>query len=237
MKTIATICRREFLAYFRSPIAYVYLVTFLVLSHWLFFRGFYLMGEADLRPFFTLMPWIYLFFVPAVAMSKWAEERKLGTLELLLTLPVRNACVVVAKFLAGLGLLVVALLCTLPLALTVGLLGDLDWGPVIGGYVGLLFMGGAYLAVGLVVSSGTENQIIAFILGVVACFLLLILGEPIFTTTIPNALAPALQYLGLGYHFASIGRGVIDSRDLIYYLSVIGMFLWWNHRMVAVQRS
>lgn len=236
MTTIWTITRREFLAYFRSPIAYVYLATFLVLSNWLFFRGFYLMGEADMRPFFTLMPWIYLFFVPAVAMSKWAEERKLGTLELLLTLPVREIEVVIAKFLAGMGLLAVALVCTLPLPFTVALLGQLDWGPVIGGYIGLLFMGGAYLAVGLLVSSGTENQIIAFILGVVACFLLLILGEPIFTTTIPHALAPALQYLGLGYHFASIGRGVLDSRDIIYYCSVIGLFLWGNYRMVAVRR-
>lgn len=236
MSVVMTIARREFLAYFRSPIAYVFLISFLVLANWLFFRGFFLMGEADLRPFFALMPWLYLLFVPAVAMGKWAEERKLGTLELLLTLPIREAEVVIAKFAAGLGLLAVALCLTLPLPFTVAVLGDLDWGPVIGGYLGLLFMGGAYLSIGLLVSSGTENQIIAFIVGVVCSFFFLILGEPMVTASLPQAIASLFQYLGLGTHFASVSRGVIDTRDLVYYCSVIGLLLWWNYRVIAGKR-
>ncbi|MBI4366083.1 MAG: ABC transporter permease subunit [Deltaproteobacteria bacterium] len=236
MNRIRTIARREFTAYFRSPIAYIYLVAFLVLTHWLFFRAFFLIGEADLRSFFLLMPWIYLFFIPAVAMGKWAEERKTGTIEFLFTLPVRDGEIVCAKFLAGLGLVAVAVAGTAALPLTAAWLGDPDWGPLIGGYCGLLFMGGAYLAIGLAVSSVTENQIVAFICAVVACFILLVIGEPVVTTNVPAALAPLLQSLGLSAHFASIGRGVIDSRDLIYYLSVIGLFLWWNYRIIRRRR-
>lgn len=237
MKTITAIAQREFLAYFRSPIAYVFLTTFIVLTCFLFFRGFYLIGQADLRPFFTLMPWIFLFFVPAVAMGKWAEERRQGTLELLLTLPIRDRDVVIGKFCAGLGLIAAALVCTLPVALTVHWLGNLDWGPVIGGYLGLLLLGGAYLAVGLVVSSCTQNQIIAFIVAVAVSFGLLIVGEPIVTVAIPSWLVGPVQYLGLGYHFSSISRGVIDSRDLLYYLSVIGFCLWINWVIIREQRS
>ncbi len=228
MTPIWIIARREFRAYFTSPIAYVYLSTFLVVMTWLFFRGFFLIGEASLRSFFGLMPWIYLFFVPAVAMGKWAEERKAGTLELLFTYPLGKGSVVVAKFLAGLGLISVALLLTLLIPVTVSFLGPLDWGPVIGGYLGLLFLGGAYLAISLWVSSLTENQIIAFIVGVVACFALFIVGEPIVTAGLPVFVAQFFQYLGLGSHFESIGRGVIDSRDLIYYFSMIGFFLFMN---------
>lgn len=236
MNTITAVARREFSAYFRSPIAYVFLTTFVVLTCFLFFRGFYLIGQADLRPFFMLMPWIFLFFIPAVAMGKWAEERRQGTLELLLTLPINDRDVVLGKFFAGLGLVAAALVSTLPVALTVSLLGNLDWGPVVGGYVGLLCLGGAYLSVGLVVSSCTHNQIIAFILGVAVCFVLLIIGEPIVTVAVPDWLVIPLQYVGLGYHFASIGRGVIDSRDLIYYISVIGFFLWMNWMIIRERR-
>lgn len=236
MNTVTAIARREWLAYFRSPIGYVVLVTFLVLTSFLFFRGFFLIGEADLRPFFTLMPWIFLFYVPAVAMGKWAEERRQGTLELLLTLPVHDRDVVLGKFLAGLGLIAAALAATLPMALTVRWLGPLDFGPVFGGYLGLLLLGGAYLAVGLVVSSLTQNQIIAFIGAVGICFLLLIIGEPIVTVTLPQWLVAPCEYLGLGYHFSSIGRGVIDTKDLLYYGSLIGFCLWGNYTIIQQRR-
>lgn len=232
MKTIYTIAKREFKAYFFSPIAYVYLITFLVVTSWFFFRGFFLVGQADLRPFFSLMPWIYLIFVPAVAMAKWSEEKKLGTVELLLTLPVKDSHVVLGKFVAAKLLIGGALILTLPLPITVAILGDMDWGPVIGGYIGLMLLGSAYLAIGLFISALTENQIVAFILGVVACFALLIIGEPIVTTSAPGFLVGIFQYLGLGTHFGSIGRGVIDSRDIIYYLSVIVFFLWCNLKAV-----
>lgn len=232
MKTVLTIAKREFKAYFLSPIAYVYLITFLVISNWLFFRSFFLIGQTDMRAFFGLMPWIFLFFIPAVSMSKWSEERKLGTMELLLTLPVKDSQVVLGKFFAALGLVTAALLFTLPIPISVSLLGTVDAGPIIGGYIGLLFMGAAYLAIGLFISALTENQIIAFILGVVVCFVLLIFGEPIFTAGVPKALVGIFQYLGLSTHFGSIGRGILDSRDIIYYISMIAFFLWLNLKAI-----
>lgn len=232
MEKIFTIAKKEFKAYFLSPIAYVYLVAFLVVTNWLFFRGFFLVGQVDLRAFFSLMPWINLFFIPAIAMGKWSEEKKLGTMELLLTLPVTDIQVVMGKFVASFALFVTALVFTLTVPFTIGFLGNMDMGPVIGGYIGLLFLGAAYLSIGLFVSALTENQIVAFILGVIACFVLLLVGEPIFTTSIPNFLVGFFSYLGLGAHFTSIGRGVIDSRDIIYYLSVIGFFLWLNLKVV-----
>lgn len=228
MKTILIIARREFAAYFTSPIAYVYLTTFLVVVNWFFFRSFFLIGQADMRVFFGLMPWVFLFFVPAVAMGKWAEERKQGTLEIMFTLPVRECDVVVAKFFAGLLLIAVALVLTLPIAITAAFTGSLDFGPVVGGYLGLFFLGGAYLAIGLVISALTENQIIAFIVGVVVSFFLLIIGTPFVTGGASGILARAVLYLGLGTHFESITRGVVTSRDIIYYLSVIGFFLFLN---------
>lgn len=236
MSIIWTIAKREFKAYFVSPMAYIYLVTFLVLVHWLFLRSFFLMGEVSLRAFFDLMPWVYLFFVPAVAMGKWAEEKKTGTIELLFTYPIAEPHIVIGKFLAGLGLILTALLFTFPLPVAAALVGNVDWGPVVGGYLGLILLGGSYLAIGLWVSSLTENQIIAFIVGVVVCFLLFIIGEPIVTTGWPHTVAAFLQYAGLGSHFESIGRGVVDTRDLIYYCSVVGLFLFLNLKAMERRR-
>jgi len=228
MNNILTIARREFSAYFTSPIAYVYLITFLVVINFIFFRGFFLVGQADMRQFFAIMPWIFLFFVPAVAMGKWAEERRQGTLEILFTLPLQDRDIVLAKFLAGLLLIATALALTLPIVITIELVGSMDLGPAIGGYLGLLFLGGAYLAIGLVISALTENQIIAFILGVAVSFLLLIVGTPMIIGSSSNMFTQAVGYLGLGSHFESIARGVVDTRDIIYYLSVIGFFLYLN---------
>lgn len=235
MKNVWTITKREYTAYFLSPIAYVYIITFLVVSNWLFFRGFFLMNQADLRPFFGMMPWVFLFYIPAVAMGKWAEEKKAGTLEILLTLPIKDLEAVIAKYLAALLLVVTSIIMTLPLPITVASLGNLDWGPVIGGYLGLVLLGGAYLAIGLFVSSLTENQIIAFITGVVVSFIFFILGEPMVTSSLPSALMGLFQYMGLGEHFQSIGRGVIDTRDVIYYFSVIFIFLWLNLKAVEAR--
>ena len=235
MNSIWIIARREFTAYFTSPIAYVYLTAFLVVCSWIFFRSFFLIGQADMRIFFGIMPWIFLFFVPAVAMGKWAEERREGTLELICTLPVRDCDIVIAKFAAGLGLIAAALLLTLPIPLSIAGIGDLDWGPVVGGYLGLLFLGGAYLSIGLVVSALTENQIIAFIAGVVASFTALMIGSPLIVSDSSALTARALQYMGLGMHFDSIARGVVDSRDIVYYLSVIGFFLFLNLKVLETR--
>lgn len=236
MRGMIGIYKRELSSYFNSPIAYIFIVVFLLLASWLFFRGYFLYAQADLRPFFSLLPWMFLFFVPAVAMRLWAEERKLGTAELLLTLPVRDEEIILGKFLAGLTLVALTVVLEFPLLLLTAYLGDLDPGPVVGGALGSVFLGGAYLAIGLFLSALTDNQIVAFILGVVVCFALFIVGENLVLVTAPSSLAPLLRSLGLGAHFESLGRGVIDSRDVIYYLSVIAFFLYLNRLAVRERR-
>ncbi len=236
MRTILALARKEFKSYFSTPIAYIYLVVFLVFTNWFFFRGFFVMNIASLRGFFGLMPWTFLFLIPAVTMRLWAEEQKLGTMEVLLTWPVREHEVVLGKFLASMGLLSVSLLLTLPLPATVFLVGHPDPGPILTGYIGLLFMGGAYLAIGLFSSSLTENQIVAFIVGVFLTFVLFVIGEDFVLVSAPALLAPVFSFLGLGAHFASIGRGVLDSRDVIYYLSVIFFFLYLNVRRLESRK-
>ncbi|MCZ6678705.1 MAG: ABC transporter permease [Candidatus Poribacteria bacterium] len=228
MNNIAAIFKKEFKSYFNSPIAYIYITVFLCLSAWLFFRGFFLINQAEMRGFFGLMPWLFLFFMPAVTMKLWAEEKKIGTIEILMTLPIKDYEVVIGKYLSSFVLFGVMILLSLSLPLTVAYLGDPDGGPIIGGYIGLFLMGAAYVSIGLFASTLTENQIVAFILGIVMCFVLLIIGEDIVLFKAPNWLVPLLSYLGLGAHFSSLLRGVIDSRDLIYYLSVIGFFLYMS---------
>lgn len=228
MKNIGTIFRKEFRSYFSSPIAYIFIISFLVVTSWLFFRTFFLVNQASLRSFFALLPWVFLFLAPAVTMRAWAEERKLGTIEILMTLPVRQSEVILGKFLAGFVFLSLTMLLTFPLPVTVLVLGNPDMGPIWGGYVGACLLGGAYLAIGLFASSLSENQIVAFIVAIMLCFVLLIVGESFVLFNVPHALVPVLSFLGLGAHFQSIGRGVLDSRDIIYYVSVIGFFLFLN---------
>ena len=228
MKTILTIFWKEFRGYFNSPIAYIFIISFLVFTNWLFFKGFFLMNQSSLRSFFSILPWVFMFLAPAVTMRSWAEEKKLGTIELLMTLPVKDYEVVLGKFLASFIFLIVTLLCSIPLPLTVMLVGNPDIGPIWGGYLGAFLMGGAYLAIGCFASSLTENQIVAFIIAIFLSFALLIIGENLVIMNLPAALVPVFTFLGLGAHFESIGRGVIDSRDIIYYISIIGFFLFLN---------
>lgn len=221
---VLTVFKKEFKSYFNSPIAYVYITVFLGISSWLFFRGFFLVNQADMRSFFSVMPWVFLFFIPAVTMKLWAEEKRLGTDEILMTLPVKDYEVVLGKFTASFALVASIMGLSLILPIILFSLGNPDGGVIICGYLGALLMGAAYLSIGLFASTLTENQIVAFILGIVACFIMFIIGEDIVLFSAPAFLVPILRYLGLGSHFASIGRGVIDSRDIIYYLSVIGFF-------------
>ena len=179
-----------------------------------------------MRGFFGLMPWIFLFFIPAVTMKLWAEEKKIGTIEILMTLPIRDYEVVIGKFLACLALLAVTILLTLVVPFSVMYLGNPDVGTLITGYIGLLLMGAAYIAIGFFASTLTENQIVAFIIGIAVCLTLLLIGEDIVLFKTPNWLFPIFSYLGLGAHYSSILRGVLDSRDIIYYLSVIAFFLY-----------
>lgn len=228
MRNTLAIFQKEFKSYFNSPIAYIFIITFILFSSWLFFRTFFLIGQAHLRPLFGILPWLFLVLAPAITMRAWAEEKNLGTMEILMTLPIKDHEVVLGKFLASFLFIITTVLLTFPLPLTVYILGEPDIGTIVGGYLGACLMGGAYLAIGLFISSLTKNQVVAFIISIVICFALLIIGEDFVLMSIPSMIAPIFAYLGLGAHFESISRGVIDSRDLIYYFSVIGFFLFLN---------
>ncbi|MDO5575833.1 MAG: ABC transporter permease [Fibrobacter sp.] len=228
MNNVITIFKKEFKSFFISPIAYVFITVYLVATNYLFFKSFFLVNQADMRGYFGLLPWIFLLFVPAIAMRSWAEEKKMKTLELLQTWPVSDTQVVLGKFFASLAFITIAIVLSFTIPLTISILGSPDPGPIWGGYIGAILMGAAYLAIGLWVSSYTENQILAFIVGAVVTFLIFIIGSPFVTMGAPSWMVPVLSYIGLGNHFESIERGVIDSRDIIYYLSVVGFFLFLN---------
>ncbi len=228
MRNIFTIFQKEFKSYFNSPIAYIFIITFILFSSWLFFRTFFLVDQAHLRPLFSIFPWLFLILAPSITMRAWAEEKKMGTIEVLMTLPLKDYEVVLGKFLASFFFMITTVVLTFPLAITVYSLGNPDTGSIIGGYMGAILMGGAYLSIGLFCSSLTKNQIVAFIISTVTCFILLIIGEDIVLMSAPDTFAPIFSYLGLGTHFESISRGVIDSRDLVYYFSTIGFFLFLN---------
>lgn len=234
MSQFAPLFKREFMGYFRSPVAYVFIVIFLLasLGSTFFIGQIYESNQASLDPFFNFLPWIFLIFVPAVGMRLWAEERRSGTVELLFTLPVTMVEAVVAKFAAGWAFLAVTLALTFPLAFTVNYLGDPDNGVMLAGYVGSLLMAGAYLAVACFTSALTKNQVISFILGVIICFVLVLLGWGVFTDVLANALPASVidlvAQLGFITHFQSVSRGLIDSRDLIYFASVLAIGLTLN---------
>lgn len=212
------IFKKELKSYFVSPVAYIALTVFLLISGWFFSSSFFLINQATLRGGFNVIPLIFLFFAPAITMRLISEEKKSGTIELLVTMPVRDSEIILGKFFAALALLSVAVLLTFPYAIIVSFLGDLDWGPVIGGYLGLILMGAAYLAIGLFASSLTENQVIAFIIALLFVFTLFMLDKVLMF--VPEGLVSILEYLSIEYHFTNISRGVIDSRDIIYYLSL-----------------
>lgn len=238
MSAVASVAKKEFRAFFQSPIAYVFITLFLVLSLWIFFflSNFFLIGQSTLRTLFDWIPITFLIFVPAVTMRMWAEEQKLGTAELLLTFPVRDWEVVMGKFLAGFAFLTVAVLLTLPLAGTIIWLGNPDDGAMVAGYLGSILVGATYLAIGLWVSSLTQNQIVAFLISIIICFFLYIIGIPPILAALPDWLVPFVANLSLGGHYDSMGRGVIDSRDILYYISIIFFFLFLNVQSIASRR-
>ncbi len=238
MNKIRAVALRELRAYFNSPIAYVFLLVFVGTALFTFFniQAFFARGQADLRGLFEAIPLLTLLLVPALTMRLWAEETKQGTIETLLTFPVRDVELVAGKFLASWILLAVALLLTLPLAISVSFLGNLDWGPVIGGYLGALLLGAAYLALGQFVSAVTENQILAFILAFVFCLALYGLGTELFSGLFSDRTAALLRALGSGSRFKSIARGVIDLRDLLYYLSLTLFFTGLSVGALRIKR-
>lgn len=243
MQLFAPLFKREFLAYFRSPVAYVFIVVFLLAAIGMafFVGGLYDSNQASLDPFFNFLPWIYLVFVPAVGMRLWAEERRSGTIELLFTLPTTMAEVVLAKFAAGWAFLGVALLLTFPLILTVNYLGSPDNGVILAGYLGGFLMAGAYLAVSCFTSALTKNQVISFILGVVICFVLVLLGWGVFTdvlgSVLPAAAIDIIAQIGFITHYQGISRGLIDTRDLIYFASAIAVGLTLNTMVLHAKRA
>jgi len=232
MSPTVAIFRRELKSYFATPVAYVFIVIFLALAGALTFYlgGFYERGQADLQPFFNFHPWLYLFLIPAVGMRLWSEERKSGTIELLLTLPVTMWQAVLGKFLAAWAFVGIALALTFPIWITVNYLGEPDNGVIVASYLGSLLMAGAFLAIGACLSATTRNQVIAFILTVVVCFLMLLAGFPLVLDAVGGmfgqTLADAIAQLSFLTHFAAIAKGVIDLRDLIFFLLTIGFWLY-----------
>ncbi len=237
---ISAIFQREFAGYFRSPVAYVFLVVFLVAASGLgFFAGRFLdSNTASLEPFFAFHPWLFLFLVPAVGMRLWAEERRGGTIELLFTLPLTPVQAVLGKFLAGWLFLALAIVLTFPLALTVGYLGSPDWGVILGSYVGSVLLAGVCLAITSFMSALTKSQVIAFVLGVVVCFGFVLVGYSLFSdllsSFLPVAAVDAIANFGFIPHYEAITRGLIDLRSLVYFLSLTGFALFLN--VVALER-
>jgi ABC-2 type transport system permease protein len=228
------IWRREFRAYFNSPVAYFVITAFLALVGILFFVPFFTQDRVSMRGFFGVAPFLFVFFAPAITMRLLAEERRTGTLELLITMPVRDVDVILGKYLAALSLLVVALLLTLPYAFTIAAFGPLDFGPVWGGYVGLLLMGAALLALGVAASSFTENQIIAFVIALTASMLFLMIDK--FLAFLPASIAAIAEYLSFDYHFRDASRGVVDSRDVVFFLSFAVLCLFLSFRSLESRR-
>lgn len=243
MQLFVPLFKREFLGYFRSPVAYVFIVIFLLASvgFTFFIGGFYDGNQASLDAFFAYLPWLFLVFVPAVGMRLWAEERRSGTIELLFTLPVTMTEAVVAKFFAGWAFLGVTLALTFPLVITVNYLGAPDNGVILAGYLGAYLMAGAYLSVACLTSALTKNQVVSFILGVVICFVLVLLGWGVFTdvlgTFLPTAAVDFIAGMGFISHFQAVSRGLIDTRDLIYFGSAIAFALTLNTIVLNAKKA
>lgn len=243
MHNVATIFRREFASYFATPLAFVFIFIFLVLvglfAFW--FGGFYERGQADLAPFFTYHPWLYLFLIPALSMRLWAEERKSGSIELLMTLPITLWQGVLGKFLAAWVFAGLALALTFPMWITVNYLGDPDNGTILAAYIGSLLVAGGFLAIGSCISASTKNQVIAFIVSAVVCLAFLLTGfGPALAavqTIAPQPIIDALASLSFLTHFESISKGVIDARDFLYFATLIAAWLAANAIVLDLKKA
>jgi ABC-2 type transport system permease protein len=242
-KTVTAIARRELSGYFATPVAYVFIVIFLLAvgSFTFYFGQFFLTGQADLSVFFGFHPWVYLFLLPAISMRLWAEESRAGTIELLMTLPVPVMAAVLGKFLAAWAFAGIALALTFPMWVTVNFLGSPDNGVIVASYLGSWLMAGAYLAIGAAVSSMTNNQVIAFVVSVVVCFMFTIAGHPMvldfFQGWAPTLLVGTISSFSFLTHFNAIMNGVIDLRDVVYFGSVIGLCLFINAVVIDLKRA
>ncbi|MEI8234876.1 MAG: ABC transporter permease [Verrucomicrobiota bacterium] len=242
-RNIVTIAKREWAGFFASPIAYIFIVIFLLLAGFFTFMvsNWFAMGQASLNGFFVWHPWLYLFLVPAVGMRMWSEERRLGTIELLLTMPITPWQAIMGKFLAAWAVLGLALALTFPMVLTVNFLGHPDNGIILGAYVGSFLMAGAYLAVTSMTSALSRNQVVSFILSVVLCLFLILAGFPPVTDLLVHWASPALVETIASFsvmtHFAGLQKGVLDTRDLLFFASVIGFSLFSTSVILRAHRA
>ena len=243
MRNVRFIFWRELGGYFATPVAYVFLVIFLVLANtFTFYLGnFFERGQADLQAFFSFHPWLYLFLIPAISMRLWSEERRAGTIELFLTLPITIGEAVLGKFLAAWAFVGIALALTFPIWITVNMLGDPDNGIIVAGYLGSLMMSAGYLAIGSCISALTKSQVIAFVVAAAACFVFTVSGTPLviafFSGWAPGAVVEAVAGLSFLTHYTAIMRGVIDLRDLIYFVSLVAVFLFANAAIVDMKKA
>jgi len=243
MRNILAIARRELHGYFSTPLAYVFIVIFLFLTGiFTFYIGaFYERNQADLDPFFRFHPWLYLFLIPAIAMRLWSEERKTGTIELLMTLPITVPEAVLGKFLAAWAFSGIALVLTFPMWITVNYLGAPDNTVIVAGYLGSFLMAGGFLAIGACISALTRSQVIAFVISVAVCFLFILSGFPLvldfFQAWAPQALVDAIASISFLTHFESLQKGVIDLRDLIYYAVLISFWLYANVVVIEMKKA
>jgi len=243
IRNITAITKRELGSYFESPVAYVFMVVFLVLIGFLtfFVSRFYEAGQADLRPFFFWHPWMFLILVPAVAMRLWAEERRSGTIETLLTLPITMTQATLGKFIAAWIFLALAILLTFPIVLTTAYLGAPDRGAIMGGYLGSVLLAGAYLSVGMLTSAFTRNQVISFVLAVVICLFLLLAGWPPVTALVarwaPDWLVQGVAAFSFMPHYEAFQKGVLDIRDFAYYFSIMIFMLFGTNLVLENRKS
>ena len=242
-KNIRAIFKRELYGYFHTPVAYVFIIIYLFLTGiFSFYLGaFYERGQADLEPFFRFHPWLYLFLIPAIAMRLWSEERKSGTIELLMTLPISITDAVLGKYFAAWCFTAIALVLTFPMWITVNYLGEPDNAVILAGYLGSLLMAGGFLAIGSCISALSKSQVIAFVVSVVICFLFILSGFPLvldfFQGWAPQALVEVISSLSFLTHFDSINKGVIDMRDLVYYLVLISFWLYANVAVIDSRKA
>ena len=233
MKQAIHIFNKEFKDYFISPIAYIVIAVFLIVTGWLFFSTFFLYNQASLRNFFSLLPITFSLVIPAITMRLFSEEINVGSYEILLTMPVTFTDVILGKLLAGVAMVVSMLIPTLAYAITVAFLGELDWGPIIGGYFGAVLMGAAFASIGVFASSLTRNQIIAFIIGMAICLGLTLVDKMLFL--FPGSILGVIGYIGADFHFQNVAKGIIDTRDIIYFISV--MFIGLYGAQLAMQEK
>jgi ABC-2 type transport system permease protein len=223
-QSLLTVTKRELGSFFVSPAAYIVMTIYLVLAGWFFFSTFFLAGRADLRSFFALMPILFSFTIPAITMRLFSEEYSSGTYEMLSTQPLTTSDIVGGKFLSALLFITVMLVPTLAYPISISFVGNIDWGPVAGGYLGAILMAGAYAAIGLLASAATRNQIAAFILSAAVCIMLSLVDQIIWV--LPPLIGGVLSKIGTAYHFSNISKGIIDSRDLLYFASVVFIALY-----------